>query len=310
MAKKKLVKRELILAKVETTYGQDASPTGADNAILVENLGWSFAGARMVERNPIMPTLGKLQGLFAGTLMEVTFDVEIKGSGAAGTPPEMAPLLRACGMAETITPSTRVDYKPASEGHESITIYYYEDGSLFKLTGGRGTMSFNLTTGEVGKISFTLTGHVTKPTDASLPVATYSSQVPPPAINMPFKVGGYAAVISALTLDVGNTIATPPDISAENGYSEILITDRDVSGSFDPEATLVATKDWVGEWQEGNTQAINTGTVGSQAGNQYSLSIPQAWHKEIGPGDRDGLRTYDIGFGAAGGDDALTLAFT
>ncbi|WP_444932401.1 hypothetical protein ACJJIF_22000 (plasmid) [Microbulbifer sp. SSSA002] len=71
--------------------------------------------------------------------MEVTFNAELKGSGAAGTPPEIAPLLRACGLAETITAGTSVEYNLASEGHESITLYLYEDGSLYKLTGVRGT---------------------------------------------------------------------------------------------------------------------------------------------------------------------------
>ncbi|WP_445362051.1 hypothetical protein ACJJIQ_00020 (plasmid) [Microbulbifer sp. ANSA003] len=308
--KKKLVKRELILAKVETEYGNDAAPTGAANAILVEEVGWSFAGARMVERKPVSPTLGALQGVFAGTLMEVTFNAELKGSGAAGTPPEIAPLLRACGLAETITAGTSVEYNLASEGHESITLYFYEDGSLYKLTGVRGTWTPTLTTGEVGKVAFTLTGHVSGPTDAGLPVASYSDVVPPPVINMPFRVGGYAAVISALSLEMGYTIATPTDISAENGYGEIVIVDREVTGSFDPEGTLVSAKNWVGEWQDGTTQAIETGIVGRTAGNRYSFSIPQAWYKEIAPGDRDGLRTYEIGFGAAGGDDALTLVFT
>ncbi|WP_444919311.1 hypothetical protein ACJJID_00250 (plasmid) [Microbulbifer sp. CnH-101-G] len=308
--KKKLVKRELILAKIESAYGTDAAPTGADNAILIENLGWSFSGARMAERNPITPTLGKLQGVFAGTLMEMTFDVEIKGSGTAGTPPEMAPLLRACGLAETITATTSVAYQPASDTHESATLYFHEDGSLYKLTGVRGTFSAALTTGEVGKISFTLTGHVSRPTDAALPVASYSAVVPPPAINMPFKVGSFNAVISALSLEIGNQIATPPNIAAENGYGDVSITDREVTGSFDPESTLVSENDWVGDWQDGNAQAIETGTVGHLAGNQYSLSIPQAWYKEVGPGARDGLRTYEMNFGAAGGDDAFTLTFT
>ncbi|WP_444891780.1 hypothetical protein ACJJIE_00005 (plasmid) [Microbulbifer sp. TRSA001] len=264
----------------------------------------------MVERNPVSPTLGELQGVFAGTLMEVTFDAEIKGSGTAGTPPEVAPLLRACGMAETITASTSVEYQPASEDHESATLYFHEDGSLYILTGVRGTFSTALTAGEVGKFSFTLTGHVSGPSDASLPVASYSDVVPPPAIKMPFTVGGYGAVISSLSLDTGNSIATPSDIAAEDGYGEIIINDRKVSGSFDPEGTLVSTKNWVGEWQDGTTQAINSGAIGSTAGNQFSLSIPQGWYKEVGPGDRDGLRTYDIGFGAAGGDDAFTLAYT
>ncbi|WP_444932400.1 hypothetical protein ACJJIF_21995 (plasmid) [Microbulbifer sp. SSSA002] len=96
---------------------------------------------------------------------------------------------------------------------------------------------------------------------------------------MPFRVGGYAAVISALSLEMGYTIATPTDISAENGYGEIVIVDREVTGSFDPEGTLVSAKNWVGERQDGTTQAIETGIVGRTARQsvqlQYSPGLVQ-----------------------------------
>lgn len=305
----KLIKRELILAKIESSYGVDAAPDASD-AVLVENIGWSFAGARMIERAPVKPSLGMMQGIFAGTLMEVTFDVEIKGSGSSGVAPEVGPLLRACGMAETIDAGNSVEYAPASENHESVTIYYYEDGSLYKLTGCRGNVSMNLETGAAGKFSFTLTGHVSGPTDDTMPTVSYDATTPPPVINASFSVGGYPAVINALSLDLGNSIATPPSMSAEDGYSEIIISDRDVTGSFDPEATTVAAKGWIGEWKNGSAQTITTGPIGTATGNQYALEIQSAWYKEISPGDRDGLRTYEIGFGAAGDDSAFKLIFS
>ena len=307
----KLVKREAILFKLNPgAYGTDAAPTAAANAVLVEDIGWSYAGARLAERNAIKPTLGAFQGIFAGTLMEMTFTVEVKGSGAAGTPPEFGALLRACGLDETVTASTSVAYAPVSDGHEEGTLYYYEDGSLYKLTGCRGTVSLAANVGEVAKLSFTMTGHVADPSDAALPAATYINTTPPPVIGAAFSVGGYAAVVSALSLDVGNTIATPPSMSAADGYGQVLITDRAVTGSFDPEATTVAVQDWVGDWQDGTTKAITTGVIGSAAGNRFALSIPQAWYSELSPGDRDGVRTREIGFGAAGDDAAFTLTFT
>lgn len=307
----KLVKREAILFKINPgAYGADATPSPASDAVLVEDIGWSYAGARMAERSVVKPTLGAFQGIFAGTLMEMTFTAELKGSGAAGTAPECGQLLRACGLAETINAGTSVEYAPASESHEEGTLYYYEDGSLYKLTGCRGTVSLAANVGEVAKLSFTMTGHVAAPVDAALPAATYVSTAPAPVIGAPFSVGGFAAVISALALDVGNTIATPPSMSAADGYGEVLITDRAVTGSFDPEATSVATQDWVGDWQAGNTKAITTGAIGSSAGNICQLDVPEAWYSELAPGDRDGVRTREIGFGAAGDDAAFTLTFS
>ncbi|WP_160153342.1 phage tail tube protein [Microbulbifer sp. ALW1] len=305
----KLVKRELILAAIEATYNTDATPGGAD-AVLVEDVSWSYAGARMVDRNAVKATLGQFQRVFAGTLMEVSCTAELKGSGTAGEAPEADVLLRACGLGVEVTAGTSVAYAPASTAHESATIYFHEDGSLYKLTGARGTASLNLETGNKGMASLTLTGHVTGPIDAPLPVAVYDASVPPPVIGAAFSVGGYAAVISALSLDLGNTIGTPPSMSAADGYSEIIISDRDVTGSFDPEATLVAAQDFHGDWRNGVTKTITTGAIGSTAGNRYQLDIAEAYYSELAPGDREGVRTYDISYGAAGDDSAFTLTFT
>lgn len=306
----KLVKREIILLKIETTQGTDAVPAAATDSLLVEDIGWSFAGARMVERNPVKGSLGRFQSVFAGTLMEMTFMAEIKGSGSAGVAPEIGPALRACGLLETIVATTSVEYEPASTGHESATIYYYEDGSLYKILGAFGTVNMNLPTGEIGKVEFTFTGHVVGPVDAALPTGVYDDVVPAPVINAPFSALGFSAIISALNLDVGNEIATPPSMSASDGYSDVLITDRDMAGSFNPEATTVAVKDFIGEWKSGATGAINSGNIGATAGNIYALSIPTGYYREVGPGDRDGLRTYEIGFAADGDDSAFSLLFT
>lgn len=309
-----LINREIILVEIETTYNTDPAPTGAANAVLVENPSWSHEGARMVERNNVKGTLAKDQQIFAGTLKQVTFDVELKGSGAAGTPPEISHLLRACGLDETIVASTSVTYAPVSTGHESCTIYYYQDGILHAITGARGNVSFALEAGGIGKFSFTFTGHDAGVSDAALPTPTYDSTVPPPAIGVTFSLGGYAAVINAFNFDLANALAMPSNISASDGYGEIIITGRDIAGSIDPEAVLVATNNYIGNWKSGATMAMTVGPVGGTAGNRCTFSFPDVYYREIAPGDREGLRTFDISFGAAesvsGADDEISIVFT
>ncbi len=308
----KLVKREVLLLKIESTYNTDANPTAANDALLVENLSWSFEGLRMVERNPITGSLAKKKGIYAGSLVSVTFDVELKGSGVAGTAPEVGQALRACGFGETVAVSTSVAYSPVSTGHESATIYYYEDGSLYKITGCRGTVSANLETGSAGKLSFTFTGHLASKSDTALVSPTYDSTVPAPLINVPFSVGGYSAVINALAFDVSNEITTPPSLSASDGFGEIRIAGRDVNGSFDPEAQAFATKDFINELQTGASLALSCGVIGSSAGNRIQIDMPAISYRELSPGDRDGIRTYEIGFGAheSTTDDEVTITFT
>ncbi len=71
---------------------------------------------------------------------EITFKVELRGSAAAGSAPEIGDLLEACGMAETVTAGSSVVYSPVSVNDKSVTIYHYamdNSGSavLKKLTG-------------------------------------------------------------------------------------------------------------------------------------------------------------------------------
>ena len=309
-----LTNREVTLAKLEVTYGLDPVPVEADNAILVENIGWSNEGLRMNERPAVRQNLGMLQQVFGGTLRAITFDVELKGGGGAvDLPPEFGPLLRACGFGETITVVTDVQYAPVSTGHESVTIYYFEDGKRHILVGCVGNVSFNLEAGALGKMSFTFTGHLVDVTDVALPIVpVFQTNVPPALISVPFTIGGFAAIINALTFDMSNTVATPPDMSASDGYSQVRITQRDVQGSYDPEAGLIAANDPFTDLQDGTQLVTTTGLIGSAVGNRIQFDMPVAYNKDISPGDRDGVRTYDIplGFAESAGDDEVTITFT
>lgn len=304
-----LVKREVIALKIETTYNTEAAPAAGD-AILVENLNPTYEGVRMIERAPIKATLGKEQSVHAGNLVKLAFGVELKGSGAAGTAPEVGQALRACGLDETIVASTSVTYAPVSASLESATIYYYHDGKLQKITGARGTVSFAFSVDAKPMANFEFTGHDAGDSDATILSGTYDATVPPPFINAGFDVSGFAAVINSLNFNVGNVISTPQDANASDGYSEVLITDRDMTGDFDPEHTLKATQDWIAQWKAGTSRDITTGAIGGTAGNIIQLDIPTAYYRELSFAERAGRRTLGIGFGAVGDDSAFTLAFT
>ncbi len=312
-----LVNRELILAKIESTYNVDSTPSAATDAILVENINWSQEGLRMVDRPSIQASLSTNQQIYAGSLRSVTFDVEIKGAGAAysaSVAPEVDVLLRACGMGVTLVTtvgSESITYEPVSTGHESITIYYYQDGMLYKLTGCRGNVSFDLSTGAYGKVSFTFVGHSSSPTDAALVTPTYDSTIPPPVIAGAFNVDSYAAVIAALGFDLGNTTATPDNFSAADGFGDVQITKRDVNGSFDPEAVTVATEAFEANLRSGLSMALTTGSIGSTQYNRYTVDMPAIYYRSLAPGDRDGIRTYSMGFGAdeSSGDDEVSIKF-
>ena len=139
-----LTRKRLIQVKGEATYGTDSSPAGTD-ALLVRNLEITPIEADVVSRDLIRNYLGNSPQLLANTRVSITFQVELAGSGTAGTPPRYGALLRACGLLEAVVASTSVTYTPRSAGFESATIYFNNDGIRHVLTGCRGT--FKLTGG-------------------------------------------------------------------------------------------------------------------------------------------------------------------
>jgi len=145
-----------------------------------------------------------------------------------------------------------------------------------------------------------------------VPNPSYDALVPPPVIGAGFDVGGHAAVVAALSIDLGNQLATPPDMNAADGFSEVFLVMRDVNGSFDPQDTPVATVDWEGMLRSNATAALTTGVIGSAAGNRYQIDMPKIAYRSMAPGDRDGVRTLEMGFGATEdiGDDDFILTFT
>lgn len=306
-----LIRNEVILAKIESTYNTDSSPAAGD-AVSFGDVSWSNEGLRMAETGMIQQGLDTPKRIYAGRLKSLSFTCNLKGSGSAGTAPEIGPLLRACGMGETIVASTSVTYAPVSSSLESCTIYYYEDGVRHILTGCRGTCVFNFQVGDVPKVTFTMTGHTSNPTDNSAPTATYDSTDPVALVNIPFTVGGDSLVVNNFSLDVANTVAAVGSLSASDGFGDVQVTGRDPGGSIDPETVLVASTPIIADFTGGVEQAISIGSIGSSAGNIVDLDLPAAYYTDAGPGDREGIRTYDMPYKAAvsSGDDEWSLVLT
>ena len=82
----------------------------------------------------------------------------------------------------------------------------------------------------------------------------FDSTLPPPFINASFATGGFASIIDSLQFGLGNEVVTPVDPNDPDGYGLVQIVDRDYLGSFDPQATLIATDDPIGDWKAGTSK--------------------------------------------------------
>ena len=314
-----LKSREVILAKTESTYNTDSVPTAGSNAILVRNVNWASAGLRMNERPAVRSSIGKLQRIHGGTLKSVSMEVEMKGSGTIGTAPEIGPLLTACGMSETVVAVTSVTYKPDSGNstpHKSISMYFFEGGrKRHILTGCRGTVSFSLEAGGIMIASFVFTGHYTEPTDQSQPSPTYNSTVPRAVLGMVVALNGVTAIVAkSWSFALNNTIAMPPSIAATDGYGEILITDRDVTGEITIESELDSVLDVDALLSAGTRFAFASGTLGSSSGNRVALTTPASstYATDTSLQEADGvqLRQIPLAVDDSTSDQEISLVFT
>jgi len=305
-------RKRLILAEIEATYGTDPVPTGAE-AILVRNLEITPLQAETVSRNLVRPYMGQSEQLLAQTRVEVTFEVELAGSGTAGTAPAYGPVLRSCGLSETIVATTSVTYAPESSGFESVTIYFFNDGIRHKVTGCRGTFNLSAEVGQIPFISFTMTGIYNAPTDETVPSPTYSNQASPLIFKngntSSFSIFSYSGCLQSLNFDIANSVVYRELVGCTK---EVIITDRAPAGTCVIEAPLIATKDFFTIANGSSTGSISF-LHGTTAGNRVTFTAAQSDINSPTYSDMDGIQMLNLPFIAtptSAGNNELSLAYT
>jgi hypothetical protein len=307
-----LTRKRLIQVKKESTYGTDSTQAGTD-ALLVRNLEITPIEADVVSRDLIRPYFGNSPQLLANTRVSITFQVELAGSGTAGTAPRYGAVLQACGLSETIVAATSVTYAPVSSSLSSATIYFNNDGIRHILTGCRGTFVLNAEVGQICTIDFTMIGVYNAPTDTALPSVTYSAQASPLIFKQgntsSFQFFSYAGCLQSVSLDIANETVYRELVGCTK---EILITDRAPSGTVMIEAPALATKDYFSIAQTETTGNL-TFLHGTTAGNRVTLTAGQCDITNPTYGDQDGVQMLNIPYVAVpttAGNDELSLAFT
>lgn len=102
MATRLYSRNAVLLAKIETTEGTDASPTGGSNAILCSELSIEPLAGNTVDLAYVRPYMGKSPSLRVEDYVTVSLTCDLAGTASAGTAAAWGPLLRACGMQETL----------------------------------------------------------------------------------------------------------------------------------------------------------------------------------------------------------------
>ncbi len=308
--------KRILLAKEESVYGTDPTPDVSNNAIDAEKIEIAYEGD-VLERNPMRGHLSPVEPGLGKRSIKISFDVEIKGSGAAGTAAKLGDLLEACGFAETVSAGSSVLYAPSSTTMKSVTLYLYDlqdsgSATLHKIKGARGTVAINAEAGMFAKFSFTFYALYTLPSDVAAPSApTYGSVKPPVVESATLTLNSITSlIVQAISLDMQNQVQASDDINSVSGISGFNITGRKPTGKIAPEAVTLAAYDFWTDWGAATARAASV-VIGSVAGNKVTITMPKLTIDNIQAGERSGILIRDLPFRASAnsGNDEVTIKF-
>lgn len=310
-------RKSVILAKIETTYATDAAPTGAANAILVSSPDYNLSYEN-VNRDLVRPYLGGSEQLVGTRSVTLGFDVELAGSGDAGlTAPAWAPLLRACAFAETDA-GAYFEYLPITDAIPSLTIYYYDDGTLHKALGCRGTCEFVMSLGAKPGMRYNFTGIDGGPTAVAVPTATLTAFRTPVAITEPNAgdllfgatyaagelSGGTSYPSRGLTLNLSNDVQYTPLLGGES----VDIINRQPTGSAECDLTAAQEVTLITDINANTLTSLGF-QFGTTAGNIIAMHMPAVQRINPKKTEYNGRRMIgmDLRVLPASGNDELRI---
>ncbi|MFZ6747425.1 phage tail tube protein [Undibacterium sp. Ren11W] len=266
-------KNKAVLIKLEATYGVDATPTGAANWIEARNVNLTPMDTEKVATNIILPYMGNSGSIVVGQWAKLSFDVALAPSGVVGTAPKWAPLIMACGMAETIAPGVSVNYNLVSNAFSSVVGYINIDGTLHKLCGMRGEVKGKVNAKGAPMLSFSFDALYLMPATDGMPVVTRTGWKLEEGVNSkntaPVSIDGIALSYSAFDWSIGNKVAR---IDLPGPQYGIEISDRSPQASITVLAPDLAVFNPFAMADAGTTVPVSA-THGSAAGKKIKTDL-------------------------------------
>lgn len=304
----------LLLAKKEGSYGVDPTPAAGTDDILIFDPRPTVDGLPLT-RQTLDASLSRRPHVIGRKIFTLDFSTELKGSGTAGTPPEVGVLFEACQMQHTNVPATSDSYAFESSNFDSVTLYFYNDALLHKITGAYGSFELVCPGGEFGRINWHFMGLWNDVTTAAIPGGSvFDTTVPPLLTNAALTVGGFAGNVANFSLNANVRVEESRDLNAlTDGLAKLATNGREPGGGFNPLVVPVGTYDVWGLWKAG-TEGSLTATFGSAAGNRLKINTaPKLQYTRVGYGVRAGERTFELEYAlnrsTAAGDDELVLVY-
>jgi len=300
-------RKHTLAAKIEATAGTAESLTNAEAAFNVFN--FEIQQGSEFQQRPRQGAFSHLPGVVGARSGTATFTTEIFGDGAGGVPGWASTLLPACGWVASTGVFTPRTEAPGTNV-KTITIAKYEDGVRKMLRGAMGTFEIVLVPGQIALINWTFRGAWQSVTDQTLLTPTYPTRSPLRSVGT-YSLASATHCFSNMTINAGNNLILRPCFNPADGsgYFTGMVTDRLPTGSFDPEAKLVATDDRYGRWLAGTEQALSIAMADAQ--DTITIAAPKVQITNPQEANREGLQVDNLQFQCNGdsGNDELSITF-
>lgn len=289
---------KVLAAKKETTYGTDAAPTLADNAIVTRNFASQAVAVDQLERNLDRGSFGASPIAPSNERQTTSFEVELAGSGTAGVAPAWMELLEGCGMAAptltALTDATQI-FAAAGAAQSSLTQHHWIGNQRRKMVGSRGSFSIDMAAGAYPFLAMNYTGIIpaATPFDVNSPsgavLTRWKEPVEVNTNNTVLLLDGYAVITRSLRLDANIGITMRNLI----GSRYVRRGDHAMSGRLSVEAPSIAAKNYLTTLRTGARVVLEV-THGLVAGNIIELEANYVQVTNIAEREEDGILMWDM----------------
>ena len=295
------------------------------SAVKVHSL--KIAPSNTVIQRPIVKgSMGPSNHLIGKSTAQVDIVFELKSAGSAaftaGTAPEYASILAACGVSVTPTATTNIVIAPDSTVNtlkNKVDICAFHDGMWWQVQSCAGTATIDFTIGNIILVTCTLQGAYVDP----IALTTYTNSE---LLAVPYDPGsGIVANTTTSVLSDGTTVkAAATGFDLGNSVQEHYVTGDHQFSVADRAPKLTFTKDSIGtatEWANltSATSASITGTYKAAAattagtGDILTLTAPAAVRDSVAYNERAERDILDVAYSlyeTTAKNDQFALTFT
>lgn len=286
------IKKTLMRAVIETTYGTFQEPAASD-VQWVENLKIEPLMTDVIKDGVICGKTGADPVIHVNEHVTVEFDFAFRGAGTAGDIPAYDVLLRSAAHAVTQN-ADNVTYTLVDDVYESASAVIHYDGNRHPISGLRGTVSFSGSSGNKMYFKFKGIGLYIDPTAAAFvaPDCSAIHTVKPLVLNSKssFTFRGLSPVLYSISDEYGASVRLENNINQK----EVEYGERDMSLSLEIRASSVTDQNFYTQTLDGSTGVANL-VVGDTAGHIVEIDMPKTQFL-AGPtyGEHENVRTYNL----------------